>query len=256
MEWGTPAPISMRDPVTDILITVSANGAFEVRISDPNKFYREVVKHQKNYTMTDLRKRLLDTLMYEFRPALAKTMMDNRYTFDVIDAHIKDIGSSIEPALRKIFLNDYGIEMTKFIIKYIGIPANQKTEIENMLKEIKYDYKEEEKKRKAKIELREELEILERLKDKDWEKEKYLLELKARDYQRYLDVCKIIGWDSGDKKETAAVQYCGKCGKPLAAGVAFCNYCGTQASGKKICVCGKENSIDSAFCGGCGQKLM
>jgi len=257
MLWGTTSPIEMKDPVTEEFINVTANGKFQIRISDPEKFYREMVKHQSKFTVVDLQRKLLDYLMFRMKPAFAKTIIENRYTFDVIDMHVEELGNSLMPKLKKIFLDDYGIEMTDFIINRIAIPQNQKDEIKRILKQMKAEEIERKLKGEAKVELKEALAELERLADKEWEKEKYLLELKARDYDRYLEVCKAIGWESSPnpKAPASAGKFCPKCGKALTGGADFCNYCGAQVAGKKACSCGRENPPDGRFCGGCGRKL-
>ncbi|MDR3319065.1 MAG: zinc ribbon domain-containing protein, partial [Clostridiales bacterium] len=121
------------------------------------------------------------------------------------------------------------------------------------------------------------------LEDRDWEKRKYMLALEERDYTRYLEVCKIIGWNGAKEKtppptapkENAAKEapnkespaketikkesgrsFCRKCGNPYKPADKFCNICGERAGGYTLkCACGQENAAGSAFCGACGAAL-
>lgn len=53
-----------------------------------------------------------------------------------------------------------------------------------------------------------------------------------------------------------AIMYCSNCGKELADGSMFCNYCGTKQIVKKVCSsCGTELPFDAVFCHICGTKL-
>ena len=101
--------------------------------------------------------------------------------------------------------------------------------------------------------MKEYLAELERLDDKQWEREKYLLEIKQNDKEAYYEVLKVIG-----AKEPASVggNFCPKCGHSVEPNQAFCPACGQKlAKTETVCSCGHVNSGDAAFCGGCGKKL-
>ena len=52
-------------------------------------------------------------------------------------------------------------------------------------------------------------------------------------------------------------MFCSNCGKELADGSMFCNYCGTKQIVKKVCSsCGAELPSDAMFCHVCGEKVV
>jgi hypothetical protein len=270
--WAVSPMIDMLDPITNIAIKLGGEGGFEVRIADIKKFYTEVISTESSYMVVDLQERLQRLLMSKFRPALARIMEDNRYTYFSITAHQDKIEKEVHKVLKDTFA-EYGIEMTTFFIEEIRVPQSDKQKIQKALDDMDFDHKEEGRKQKAKEELKEHLDYIERLADKEWEKEKYILALKQRDYEAYLNVVKVIGWQHKDISGSIGVApstpncvdkpkidsfkqiNCFKCNRTLAVDSTFCNGCGSQVSGKRKCCCGKENALDSAFCGSCGKKL-
>ncbi|GHV01683.1 hypothetical protein FACS1894211_11860 [Clostridia bacterium] len=248
MPWGTPRQLELRDPLTDIPLKIGANGEFEIRIGEPRKFFLEVVGMAGSYDLDKLQERVLAKLMSEFQPALIKTMREKRLTYCMADEYTKEIAEGVAPILGGILSDNYGITMCDFFIGRILIPEACKAEIEAVLKSGKEETErrereeKEEKKRierrdEEKRELKEYLADLERLTDKEWEKEKYMRELEARDYERYLEVCRAVGWKRDAKggdakadggKDGSERRFCTKCGAAAAPDDVFCSKCGKR----------------------------
>ncbi|MDR3318344.1 MAG: SPFH domain-containing protein, partial [Clostridiales bacterium] len=119
MPWGTPQLLDLRDPITDSPVKVGANGEFEIQIGEPRKFYLELVGLDTDYDVDKLQERLLNRLMSEFKPALAKIMREKKLTYTIVDEYLKEIADGIAPILGNILLNEYGVSMYSFFINNI-----------------------------------------------------------------------------------------------------------------------------------------
>jgi len=251
--WGTREPIPFRDPITNTLTKLISNGEFEIRIADVKEFFNQLALNQEKFTKQELQARLKNVLASEFTPHFSKVMLENKYTFDVVPRYLKDIAAALNRELRDIF-KTYGIEMTRFIINALTLPDDDIEKIEEALNKMHFDHEAAEKERKQKAELRENLEYLEKLQDKRDEKERRLLEIKQKDYEMYLDVCRAIGWDANVAAKPQG-KLCSACGKPVDKDAMFCGNCGAKVTDKKVCDCGKENPLDAKFCSACGKQL-
>ena len=252
-KWGTTNPIRTIDPIAQIYASIGARGEFEIVIDNAERFYKEFCKHQQSIGIDDLRERLVERLIgEEFVPTLARMMREFEYSFTNIQEGFKEIAKGMRYELNKIFA-EYGISVTAFFISDVSVTDDDAEEqIIAALNKIGYDAKAAEERRRGKIELMEAVQEIERLSDREWEKEKYLLALKERNYNAYLEACKATGI-SPDKK--AAARFCRKCGEAITAGAMFCNACGERAAGDKICGCGKANPLEGRFCNACGKEL-
>ena len=257
MPWGTPRQMDMRDPVTDLLIKVGASGDFEIRVGDPRKFFLEVVGLEKDFSITKFQDRVLDKMMSEFQPTLAKVLREKQLTFYHLDEYRKEIAAAIAPILGEILEKNYGVTMLDFYINAIIIPEQMKQQIEAALAETRQEKKDKAKKAEEKQEWKEELAEMERLADKaddkEWARIKFMAELETRNREAYLEVCKAIGWEKNGKGN--GNKFCPKCGEPVDGD--FCGGCGHQIKATtKVCPkCNKVNNSNSKFCNGCGTKL-
>ena len=95
---------------------------------------------------------------------------------------------------------------------------------------------------------------LERLDDKQWEREMYLKRLEQEDKAAYYEVLKVVGSKGG---ATAAGAFCPNCGHSYENGAAFCPGCGKKLAAATVTCpkCGKTYPGDTAFCSACGTKL-
>ena len=88
-----------------------------------------------------------------------------------------------------------------------------------------------------------------------------LKKLEDANYDKYLEVCKIMGWEpKGDKSQVQskkAGKFCPECGEPYSPTDKFCPNCGKKLGEvKNTCPeCKKVNDSSAKFCSGCGHKL-
>ncbi len=262
--WGTPDPFSFRDELTDLLIHIRAYGEFEVRVSNPRKFYAELVGSDKNFTISDLQNRLLGRLVSEAEPVVYKTIKENHISFDEISMYKLEIAASIKESLSKIFAEDYGLEICSFVVGNIS-PLNEEID---MLEQRRHSIN---KKREDKKDAKEIAAELERLSDKAFERNKILRQLESQDRDKYFEVLKILGWptDGGQPKATAkqakkAVakgekKICPICKAKYVGDIQFCPRDGGKLEKYATTTCPnchKELPADVTFCPYCGHKVQ
>ncbi len=253
VKWGTRPPIRLRDDITEIPVTVFANGEFEVQIHNPKKFYLEIVGADKNFTIESLRERCIARMMLFVEPAIARFMHDNKLTYVDISSNKADMSRSIEPVIKKLFIEETGLQTFAFTIKDIQINETEIQAIEDELQRRRDEIK-------SKKEAKEIADELERIADKEWEREIYLKQLEQADRDKYYEVLKILGWPNGvpsKNNNSRGGQFCPNCGTPYNPNDKFCSGCGKPLpGGKKRCSkCNKEVDTGSKFCPNCGNKV-
>ena len=250
VNWGTKTQFSFRDTETDVPIKVGAHGEFEVQICNPRKSYLELIGAEKQFSLDKLKERLAMRMMSKVEPAIARAMREKSLTYDRMSEHKDEIAQSVLPELSKMFEEDYGLKMFSFTLASVLIADEYIRAIEEAKREQKAKAAEEAAKRR-------EEEVAAAQDEKNLEREKFLRELEKNDYEKYLEVCKVIGWEPRGGAKAASGRFCPNCGHSYEAGDKFCPGCGKQVGNTvKICPsCKKENSATANFCSGCGAKL-
>jgi membrane protease subunit (stomatin/prohibitin family) len=220
--WGTLNKLVLRDVLTDLPMEVGANGEYEVQIKDPRKFYLELVGADKNFTLDKLKERLQGRILSEIEPVVAKVVREQNVAYYDLAEKKNVIAKEVFEAIAKMFEKDYGISLYSFVISKIFVANENIEKIENELKN-----RREEKTAK---ELAEEVE---RLGDKEFDREVLLKQLEDANYDKYLEVCKLIGCEPRPKAEKEAEQvdgnkFCSECGEACSSSDKFCSKCGNK----------------------------
>lgn len=246
--WGTPEKIKYRDGASNKVVNVGARGQFGITITNPEQFFRKVVGVRKEFDLEDFKKRFSAEVVNEFADCFLNVVTEGKLTYDQFDANRKSIGEKVGRALSPKFEGSWGIGLVNFIIEWLGISEEDSNAVEDAAAEAKRQEK-----------LKEYLAEVERLDDKQWEREKYLRQLELEDKAAYYEVLKVVGHPpvagAADKRKNSA--FCPHCGGAIAGGDIFCPKCGKRIV-KEIVTCpncGKANDSDATFCATCGQKL-
>ena len=250
--WGTKVQFQYRDSELDLPVRVGARGEFEVQISNPRKAYLELIGMDSEFVLDKLRERLATRMLSKVEPAISKVMIENNLPFERIGLYKEEISEAVFKRLVPMFEDEYGLKIFSFTFEDIFANEEDAQALE-----------EERQRRKAKREQKDEANEEKREKMEqdsiDWDRTKYLLALKQSDYEKYLEVCKVIGWKPEPRTSTphASGRFCSNCGTPYGAGDKFCPECGAPVGNtKKVCPkCGKEYPSTAKFCSECGQKL-
>ena len=250
--WGTPNKVEYRDTVSNYVIEVGARGQFGITIINHEQFLRKVVGVRKEFDLVDFSKRFSAAVVDEFADCFLTVVANQNLIYDKFDANRKKIASKVGEILSEKFADSWGIGLVDFTIVKFEISQEDKNKVESVAEELRKE--QEEIKREAKF--REYLAELERLDDKQWEREKYLKQLEQEDNIAYYEVLKAIGKKDASEKAKGA-NFCPKCGHSCETTSEFCPNCGNRL-GKSSVICPQCNkvNVDSAtFCSGCGKKL-
>ena len=191
---------------------------------------------------------ILQEIRHEFASALAKLHLG----YIDVTLHEKEIADTIQPVISDKLCENYGLVVPQFAIEEFFIDPAKREEIEEYLRthREKIEFKKDAK------ELADEIE---RLDDKQWEREKYLIGLRREDYAKYLEVVKILGIEAVKDEEeiTKKNHYCSKCGAEVEPDASYCEKCGAQLKPlERICPhCGKHIKSKGKFCPYCGKEL-
>ena len=156
---------------------MGASGEYEIQISNPRKFYLEVIGVEKSYSIDDLKVRLLGRIVNEIEPVISSLIAEGKTTFDGVTEYKRQIGDKVLELLETKFERDYGIKMHSFVIsKMVTSNVSQEEIEEGTTKKFVY-------------------------------KDKFLAELKDIDYDLYKQVAALIEEglkDSEEKEEPKA----------------------------------------------------
>ncbi len=252
--WGTPNRFRYRDEVSNKVITIGARGQFGISISNHEQFFRKVVGSKKEFNLEDFQRRFSGEVINEFADCFLKVVTSEKMTYDKFALNKKRIAEEIGKLLSDKFIQEWGISLVNFIIEDIHLQDDEMAAIETAAAEKKKQEELEAAEKRKQEQLKEYLKEIERLNDKEWEKQKYLRELELRDKQAYYEVLKIMG---NQKEMSAHHNVCPKCGATYKASDKFCPKCGFRVSKEPI-VCPKckhKNDAGAIFCSECGAKL-
>ncbi|PPL00796.1 Membrane protease subunit, stomatin/prohibitin family, contains C-terminal Zn-ribbon domain [Parapedobacter indicus] len=116
LKWGTPTPVMLRDPQFG-QVRVRAFGTYNVRITDPARFFSEYAGTYPKLTIVEFERQLRDFIAPRFGEALA---ISNISVLDIA-GNISALNHRIEPLIRPYF-EDFGIEITQFTLTSATLP--------------------------------------------------------------------------------------------------------------------------------------
>ena len=250
--WGTSEKFKYRDEASNKVVNVGARGYIFVTITNSQQFYKKIVGTKKEFDLKEFRKNFAGNVVNYFSDYFLKVVKNEKLTYDQFDAYKLDIGNKVGELISKNFEQDWGIGITNFVIEWVGIDDEDSEAVENAAADVQKQKK-----------LKEYIAELERLDDKQWEKEKYLRQLELQDKSAYYEVLKVIGHPpvSGNAgfmgSSASASGFCPHCGAAVKGGDIFCSKCGKRVVKETVVCpnCGKTNDEGSVFCTACGTKL-
>ncbi len=131
--WGTRNLMDIRDPLTGLSLQMGASGEFEVRVSNPRKFYKELVGADKCFSIDSLKQRLQGKIISVIEPAIAKTMRERNLSYCDIAEHKIALAEGVLPVMQEMFDSEYGLEMVSFFISRILVPDECKQKIDEAI---------------------------------------------------------------------------------------------------------------------------
>ena len=117
LRWGTSNPITLRDPeFGPIRLRAFGSYCFQVQ-SDPTKFMKGVAGTSGNYTTDMVSEQLRNHIITKFTDYLAESKIA---ALDLA-ANLNEFSEALKEYLKKEF-DDYGIDLTKFLVENISLP--------------------------------------------------------------------------------------------------------------------------------------
>lgn len=230
--WGTHSPILYRDRFSGKTVTVGANGECRMVITNPEQFYKRVVGFKKEYSVRDFQSEFRSIIVDRFVEKFLGLVSELSLMYDQFDEKRAVIASAMHKKLSEEFISYWGVSLEWFIIRDILPNESDAAAVEGFANEAV-----------RKRQLQEYLRELERLEDKQWEREKYLRRLEIEDRAAYYELLKVIGAARSSGKAQEAHS------SPAAPEV--------KPTGYVICPrCKERMPENSVFCSKCGEKLV
>src|SRR5688500_4444173 len=117
LKWGTSNPVMMRDGDFG-MVRLRAFGIYSIRVADPRAFIKEVAGTNAHFVTEDIEGQLKRTLVSGFSDALAESKiaaLDLASNYDELSQFMR--------AKLTTDFNSYGLDLTKFVIENISLPA-------------------------------------------------------------------------------------------------------------------------------------
>lgn len=126
MLWGTANPVIVTDPQLHRKVNLRANGFYNFRVSgDPTTFLRKVAGTNGTYDTEAISEILRNLAVTEFSDYLGEHEMP----VEKLASNYKEFSAELTEALKPSFA-DYGLELTKFMVKNISLPPEVQAAID------------------------------------------------------------------------------------------------------------------------------
>lgn len=116
LRWGTMNPIMMRDQDFGV-VRLRAFGIYAIQVSDPGRFFKEIVGTDGHYTTQEIEGTLKRTLVSSFTNSLGQAKIP---ALDLA-GNYEQIATVIQDKMQSAFA-EYGLGLRKFIIENISLP--------------------------------------------------------------------------------------------------------------------------------------
>ena len=124
LRWGTPNPVMMHDAQLGP-VRIRAFGIYSFRIGDPGAFLRELVGNTGLFTTDEIQGQLKRKLVSAF----TDTVGEAKIPVLELAAQYMDLGDSMRERMNPWFMENYGIQLTDFVVENISLPPD----VEKML---------------------------------------------------------------------------------------------------------------------------
>ncbi|HIO96121.1 MAG TPA: SPFH domain-containing protein [Campylobacterales bacterium] len=118
LKWGTKNPIMVRDPEF-AMVRLRAFGTYEIRITNPEFFMKEIVGTDGHFTIDEIENQLTNLIVSKFTHALGESRVP---VLDLASNYGK-FGDYVTENIANYF-TEYGLELTKLLVENISLPEN------------------------------------------------------------------------------------------------------------------------------------
>ncbi len=124
LKWGTKGPIMVRDPEFS-MVRLRAYGTYEIQVSDPEAFLREIVGTDVHFTVDEIDDQLSNLIVSKLATVLGQDktpMLDLAANYDLFNEHITN---GIKP-----YFAEYGLKLNKILVENISVPEDVQAAID------------------------------------------------------------------------------------------------------------------------------
>jgi membrane protease subunit (stomatin/prohibitin family) len=118
LKWGTKNPIMLRDKEFD-MVRLRAFGTYEIRITDPEAFLKEIVGTDGHFTTDEIDDQLSNLITSKLAVVLGK---DDTAALDLA-ANYEEFGEFVKDGIAPYF-EEYGLGLTKMLVENISLPED------------------------------------------------------------------------------------------------------------------------------------
>ena len=115
-KWGTKNPIMMRDPEFGP-IRLRAFGTYALKVKDPVTFIKQIAGTDSEFTTDEITDQLRNVIITRFTDLLAESRIPAIDLATQYDEFSQMIHDKIQPEF-----DEYGLELTKFLVENISFP--------------------------------------------------------------------------------------------------------------------------------------
>lgn len=123
LKWGTPNPITLRDPEFGVL-RVRAFGTYAVRVSDPEKVMKEISGTEERYAVSQIENQIRASIITRFTDHIA----ESKVPFLDFAANLNEFSQALTPVMQEE-LAKFGLSLESFFIQNMSLPP----EVEKIL---------------------------------------------------------------------------------------------------------------------------
>ena len=122
-KWGTKNPITLSDARFGML-EIRSFGTYVIRVSDATTFIKELVGTDGRFTSGEIAEQLKSMIVTRFSDAAAESDLP----IEAFARNLNELSDYVQTVISPEF-NQYGIELTKFLIENVSMPEEIKKEI-------------------------------------------------------------------------------------------------------------------------------
>lgn len=117
-KWGTPNPFIVRDPEFGV-VRVRSNGNYALKVKDAAVFIREIVGTDGDFTTDEITNQLRNIIVTRFTDAVG----ESKIAVADFSSNLNELSEFCHTRLKPEF-EEYGIELTKFLVATMTLPPN------------------------------------------------------------------------------------------------------------------------------------
>lgn len=120
IKWGTPSPMSILDPIYNVILPVGASGQMILKIIDPEKFLLKFVGTRKKLEEEETSTSIKSIVITKIKDIIAESIIDEKISILMISKFLFDLSEKGRQMLTPLLLK-FGLELDAFSIENIVV---------------------------------------------------------------------------------------------------------------------------------------